>query len=65
MPPHLWNVYIRPPGSRYWHHLGGGEFYTTANSIAILRAPAHAETMIVFGRQSPEEYENRWRKMSR
>lgn len=66
MPPrNTWNSYFRTSRHERWTWVAEGAFYTESHGAALLRVPAECELLTIFGRQMPQDYEQRWRKPSR
>jgi hypothetical protein len=59
--PIAWQAYWRANPSEPWQWLSAGPFFTTANAEAMLRMPPFGELLVIYGRQTPQEYTRRWR----
>jgi hypothetical protein len=59
-----WNAYGRPDQQSRWTWLASGAFFTEANGAAMLKTQGQGELVVIFGRQLPTEYEQRWRRMT-
>jgi hypothetical protein len=60
----LWQAYHRAAGECRWRWAGAGAFYSEAHAQALLKTSG-GEILVIFGRQLPEDYEKRYRRLPR